>query len=113
MLFLGRHGVTLDERLEPQPFEVDVELHKDLSGPSASDELADTIDYAGLFSPLFDLSQVHGFSAKVYTQHFYFDFIAGLGGYWASTFCQHWYHRIPLFVAIDALTTLALVTIVG
>jgi hypothetical protein len=68
---------------------------------------------AGLFSPLFDLSQIHGFSAKVYTQHFYFDFIAGLGGYWASTFCHHWYHRVPLFVLIDGLTTLALVTIVG
>jgi hypothetical protein len=67
----------------------------------------------GLFSPLFDLNHVHGFSAKLYTQHFYFDFVAGLGGYWASTFCSHWYHRIPLFVAIDALTTLALVTIVG
>ncbi len=68
---------------------------------------------AGLFSPLFDLSHIHGFSAKVYTQHFYFDFIAGLGGYWASSFCQHWYHRIPLFILIDALTTFALVTIVG
>ena len=42
--------MTLEERLEPQPFEVDVELHKDLSGASASDELADTIDYAALFS---------------------------------------------------------------
>jgi dihydroneopterin aldolase len=49
MLFLARHGVTLDERLEPQPFEVDVELHKDLSGASSSDELADTIDYSALF----------------------------------------------------------------
>lgn len=68
---------------------------------------------AGLFSPLFDLSHVHGFSGKLYAQHFYFDFIAGLGGYWASTFCRHWYHRIPLFITIDALTTLALVTIVG
>lgn len=68
---------------------------------------------AGLFSPLFDLSQIHGFSAKLYTQHFYFDFIAGLGGYWASSFCQHWYHRVPLFLLIDGLTTLALVTIVG
>jgi len=67
----------------------------------------------GLFSPLFDLSQIHGFSAKVYTQHFYFDFIAGLGGYWASSFCSHWYHRVPLFILIDGLTTLALVTIVG
>jgi hypothetical protein len=68
---------------------------------------------AGLFSPLFNLGHLHGFSARIYAQHFYFDFIAGLGGYWASTFCQHWYHRIPLFVLIDGLTTLALVTIVG
>jgi hypothetical protein len=68
---------------------------------------------AGLFSPLFDLNAIHGFSAKVYVQHFYFDFIAGLGGYWASAFCQHWYHRVPLFVLIDGLTGLALVTIVG
>jgi len=67
----------------------------------------------GLFSPLFDLSQIHGFSAKIYGQHFYFDFIAGLGGYWASSFCSHWYHRVPLFILIDGLTTLALVTIVG
>ena len=50
MLFLARHGVTLDERLEPQPFEVDVELHKDLSNASSSAELADTIYYSGLFS---------------------------------------------------------------
>jgi len=50
MLFLARHGVTLEERLEPQPFEVDVELQKDLSGASSSDELADTIDYSALFS---------------------------------------------------------------
>jgi|SRR5437588_10026355 len=67
----------------------------------------------GLFSPLFDLTNLHAFSAKVYAQHFYFDFIAGLGGYWASTFCTHWYHRVPLFILIDAVTTLALVTIVG
>lgn len=67
----------------------------------------------GLFSPLFDLSQVHGFSLKTYTQHFYFDFIAGLGGYWASGFCNHWYHRVPLFILIDGLTTFALVTLVG
>ena len=50
MLFLARHGVNLDERLEPQPFEIDVDLHKNLSGASASDELADTIDYSALFS---------------------------------------------------------------
>jgi hypothetical protein len=69
--------------------------------------------FVGLLSPLFDLSQIHGFSFRAYGQHFYFDFIAGLGGYWASSFCQHWYHRVPLFILIDGLTTLALVTLVG
>jgi dihydroneopterin aldolase len=48
--FLGRHGVELEERLEPQPIEVDVELEMDLSRPAASDELADTIDYSTLFT---------------------------------------------------------------
>ena len=50
MRFLGRHGVELEERLEPQPFEVDVILRADLSQPSASDDLADTIDYSGVFT---------------------------------------------------------------
>lgn len=50
MLFLARHGVTLEERMEPQPFEVDVELHRDLSAAARSDELADTIDYSEVFS---------------------------------------------------------------
>jgi dihydroneopterin aldolase len=49
MRFLGRHGVTLEERLEPQPIEVDVELETDLSAAAGSDELADTIDYSGVF----------------------------------------------------------------
>jgi dihydroneopterin aldolase len=49
MRFLGRHGVTLEERMEPQPIEVDVELEMDLAAPAASDELADTIDYSAVF----------------------------------------------------------------
>lgn len=68
----------------------------------------------GLLSPLFNLSELHGVaSPRLYAQHFYFDFIAGLGGYWAGGYCKHWYHRIPLFILIDVLTTFALVTIVG
>jgi dihydroneopterin aldolase len=50
MQFLARHGVTIEERLEPQPFEVDVELEADLSAPAASDELTDTIDYSEVFA---------------------------------------------------------------
>ena len=49
MRFLGRHGVELEERLEPQPIEVDVELETDLAAAAGSDELADTIDYSGVF----------------------------------------------------------------
>lgn len=49
MRFLGRHGVELEERLEPQPIEVDVEMHLDLAAPSTSDELTDTIDYSAVF----------------------------------------------------------------
>jgi dihydroneopterin aldolase len=50
MRFLGRHGVELEERLEPQPFEVDLILRGDLSAPAASDDLADTVDYSAAFS---------------------------------------------------------------
>jgi dihydroneopterin aldolase len=49
MRFMGRHGVTAEERAEPQPFEVDVVLRLDLSRPAASDDLADTVDYAAVF----------------------------------------------------------------
>ncbi|MDQ2941246.1 MAG: dihydroneopterin aldolase [Chloroflexota bacterium] len=49
MRFLGRHGVLLEERMEPQPFDVDLILHADLAVASASDTLTDTADYAGLF----------------------------------------------------------------
>lgn len=69
---------------------------------------------AGLFSPLFNLNEIHGIaSPKTYADHFYFDMIAGLGGYWSSSYCKHWYHKIPLFLFIDVLSTLALVTLVG
>jgi dihydroneopterin aldolase len=50
MHFLARHGVTLEERLEPQPFDVDVELETDLSTSAASDDLADAIDYSQVFA---------------------------------------------------------------
>ena len=49
MRFLGRHGVRLEERMEPQPFEVDLLLEVDLSRPSRSDELSDTVDYSAAF----------------------------------------------------------------
>jgi dihydroneopterin aldolase len=63
MRFQGRHGVLPDEKVTPQPFEVDVVLRLDLSEPAATDDLRTTVDYANLFDlvravvegPSFDL----------------------------------------------------------
>ena len=49
MRFEGRHGVLPEEKVTPQPFEVDVVLHADLAAAAESDALADTIDYSALF----------------------------------------------------------------
>jgi dihydroneopterin aldolase len=43
---LGRHGTLEAERRAPQPFSVDVVLQADLTAACASDQLADTLDYA-------------------------------------------------------------------
>jgi dihydroneopterin aldolase len=44
--FQGHHGVSDAERASPQPFEVDVELPRDLRAPGRTDDLATTIDYS-------------------------------------------------------------------
>lgn len=72
------------------------------------------IAVAGIFSPLFDLHQIHGIpSTKLYVQHLYFDGIGDAGGFWAATFCAHWYHKIPIAVAFGLTTTFCLVTLIG
>ena len=45
---LGVHGVLPEEQTRPQPFEIDVELHVDLSVASESDDLDDTVDYGAV-----------------------------------------------------------------
>jgi len=45
---LGIHGVLPEEKLRPQPFEVDVELEVDLGAASESDDLDDTVDYGAV-----------------------------------------------------------------
>ena len=42
----GRHGVQDEERVTPQPFEVDVELEMDLRPAGRSDDLVRTADYS-------------------------------------------------------------------
>ena len=48
MRYEARHGVHPHEKVEPQPFEVDVILAADLSAAADRDDLAATVDYAGL-----------------------------------------------------------------
>ena len=48
MRFRARHGVLAHEKVEPQPFEVDVVLHADLARAAETDALADTVDYSAL-----------------------------------------------------------------
>lgn len=49
MRFQGRHGVLPEEKVNPQPFEVDLVLHLDLAEAAATDDLDKTVDYANLF----------------------------------------------------------------
>ncbi len=44
----GFCGVLPEERDEPQPLEVDMDVELDLTAPSRSDRLEDTVDYAAL-----------------------------------------------------------------
>ncbi len=45
LLFNARHGVLPEERTLTQPFEIDVEISRDLEAASESDRLEDTVDY--------------------------------------------------------------------
>jgi dihydroneopterin aldolase len=45
---LGVHGVLPEEQTRPQPFEIDVELHVDLTTASETDRLDDTVDYGAV-----------------------------------------------------------------
>jgi dihydroneopterin aldolase len=42
---LGVIGVNPEEKVRPQPFELDIDLEADLAAAGASDDLNDTIDY--------------------------------------------------------------------
>ena len=55
MQFMGRHGVSDEERATAQPFEVDLVLRLDLSKPATTDDLADTVNYATLFDQARDV----------------------------------------------------------
>lgn len=47
--FLARHGVNDREKVEPQRFEVDLELALDVRPAAIGDDLAKTVDYRGVY----------------------------------------------------------------
>ena len=49
MVFLARHGVNEWEKVQEQRFEVDVELGVDTQAAAETDDLAQTIDYRGVY----------------------------------------------------------------
>ncbi len=49
MRFQGTHGVYEHEQVNPQAFEVDVELAVNLQPAGLSDDLSQTVDYAKVF----------------------------------------------------------------
>jgi dihydroneopterin aldolase len=49
MVFQGRHGVAAREKVEPQRFEVDVELALELQPAGLEDDLERTVDYGGVY----------------------------------------------------------------
>jgi len=46
--FLGRHGVTVEERSTPQEFAVEIECSTDVDQAAARDDIAATLDYRQL-----------------------------------------------------------------
>lgn len=56
--FSVRHGVRPEEKTLTQPFEVDVEITRDLTAASQSDKLKDTLDYAQVVAVVQDV--MHG-----------------------------------------------------
>jgi dihydroneopterin aldolase len=49
MAFQGRHGVLPHEKVNPQRFEVDVELILDLTAAGSTDDLERTVDYRRVY----------------------------------------------------------------
>jgi dihydroneopterin aldolase len=61
MSFIGRHGVTDEERAEPQQIDVDLEARLDLRAAGEKDELAETVDYGRLYELCRQVVEEHTF----------------------------------------------------
>ena len=61
MRFQGRHGVYEHERLNPQPFEVDVEILMPLRPAGVDDDLDQTIDYGKVYEAVRQIVEQRSF----------------------------------------------------
>lgn len=57
----GRHGANPGERDREQPFDVEIRAEIDLNAASHSDDLGDTLDYAGLHAKVVTIVQSTSF----------------------------------------------------
>jgi dihydroneopterin aldolase len=57
-----RVGVSAEERQRPQDCLVDVEVEADLARAARSDDLRDTLDYAGIFAAVLGLARDEEFA---------------------------------------------------
>lgn len=55
LAFTGYHGVLPEERRQGQPFLVDITLETVTRAAAASDDLADTVDYAAVAAAVRDV----------------------------------------------------------
>jgi dihydroneopterin aldolase len=60
--FLATHGVEAHEKVEPQRFEVDVELTLDLGPAGRADDLALTVDYGPVYRTVARIVESRTFS---------------------------------------------------
>lgn len=62
MRFYGCHGVLPEEKQNPQPFIVDLELSLDLGKACRSDRLEDTVDYGAVFKCVQEIVEGRSFN---------------------------------------------------
>ena len=60
--FNACHGVLPEEKRDPQPFIVDLELSLDLEKAGRSDRLEDTVDYGAVFKCVQDIVEGPSFN---------------------------------------------------
>lgn len=62
-VFFGRHGVNPEETALGQRFNIDLELHVDLSAAAESDDLSETVSYSAIYKLL--RAEVEGDASKL------------------------------------------------